>query len=567
MDSQTSQTPPTLADVTKAAAHMERKRIRVNGQQTLADVARVVCHDVRLVTLLQDLNPGLPATGALPAGTVVVCPAKLEAQAFAKKMGISLGFDPCASNGSDARRKWAAHVGTSATSSSSPSTTSGRKADPLQLATTLLARGVTAAEVGRRLAKLCDAAELVALQQAGDAAVRQAGLHGELHALFPKALSRIAAVRSVLDATLRPGGLLAVLQALATSPVDAVAVLQAAAVAPALRSALVEDAPRVVAVVNKAREIAQLERGARDATIQADALAVMLRPLVDAFVDGVDVLGGARAAAVGVEAEADALSRHLDMLRGALKQAEDGLGRAAPDVIRALAHGRDGARLPRPWPLLAGVCKDVGAAVDAAPATARDGGLGGLVRRRSAAGSAKVSLVTVAELHHRAAATARAQDEGDAFVERLAPVVVELFGLMRPPPAVDGGTPQARKARRRMAFEHAAAGKGGVSAEGVAAVVADVLERARLAGNAAAGRLTRSQLSAIDEAARQMTGSITIHRHPMSELGRALVVAAMALDREVGQGLSRPTGREAFVAAAVRHAGRVLSGAACRVGG
>jgi hypothetical protein len=40
----------------------------------------------------------------------------------------------------------------------------------------------------------------------------------------------------------------------------------------------------------------------------------------------------------------------------------------------------------------------------------------------------------------------------------------------------------------------------------------------------------------------------------------------MGLDREVSQGLARPTGREAFVLAAIRHAGRVLSAAACRMG-
>ena len=528
----------------------ERKKIRVSGQQSLVDVAQLACADVRLAPLLIDLNPSLPVTGLLPAGTLVLCPGRLEAQLFAKKMGITLGFDPRAANGSDARLKWARHLGP---------TNAPAKVDAVALARMLIARGVTPAEVGRRLAKQCSEAELGAVLCSNEPALQQAGAQAELQVLFPKAASRMTAVRSVLDATLRSGGFLALLEALVRSPVDALALLQGCAVAPALRMALVEEAPRVMALVTRARELAVLERGARDATYQTDDTAATVRPLVDALIDGVDVLASGRTEHVGIHAEAEALLRHVEMLRGALKQGEEGLARASAEVIRAVARGGEAAKLARPWPLLAAVCRDIGAAIEAAPPMARDAGLGGLIKRpaRTAA------KITVADLHVRAAACARAVDEGAAFAERLAPVVVELFGLMRPAPAVDGGTPQARKARRRMAFDHAAAGAGAASPAGIAAVVVDVIERAILGGSAPAQRLGRAQRASLEEAARSMAVPLTINRRPMSELGRALVVAAMALDREMAQGLSRPTGREAFVKAAVKHAGRVLSAAAC----
>jgi hypothetical protein len=51
----------------------------------------------------------------------------------------------------------------------------------------------------------------------------------------------------------------------------------------------------------------------------------------------------------------------------------------------------------------------------------------------------------------------------------------------------------------------------------------------------------------------------------VSELGRALLVAAVAFDREMALGLGRATGREALAAALSRHAARVLSAAGCQM--
>ena len=541
------------ADSPAGSPAASRKKMRMDGQHSLVDVARKVCGDVRIAGLLKDLNPTLPEVGMLLAGTIVVCPSKGEAAAFARKLGFTLGFDPKASNGTDKRRAWSKHQG--------PVSGSG-KVDAVALAVSLLERNLSPAEAGKRLARQCGDVELAALAASSEGAVRQVGTHAEAHALFPRAVSRIAAVRSVLEATAKPAGLRALCDALAKDA-GAVSLLTACAVAPALRQVLLDEASRVASVVAQAADIGKLERGARDAAVQGDAV---LRKLVDAAVDGVEPLAGDRVAALGLEDEMQALAKHLEMMRGALKQAEDNLGRQSADVIKAIARGGDGGKLGRPWPLLCQVMRDVGTAVDAAPATARDLGLGGLWKRRTTSSEGVSVTMTVAELQVRAASCARAVDEGDAFSERLAPVIVELFGLMRPPPAVDGGTQQARKARRRAAFDQAMGGKGGVTPEGIVALALDVVDRAKLGGNAAAQRMNRGQLQSLEAVAKEMAApALTIHRAPMSELGRALVVAAMAIDREVGQGLSRPTGREAFILAAAKHAGRVLSAASCAI--
>src|SRR5438128_1768913 len=56
------------------AAATQRRKIRMDGSHALVDVAEKVCGDVRLLSLLEDLNAALPLAGLLPAGTIVVCP-------------------------------------------------------------------------------------------------------------------------------------------------------------------------------------------------------------------------------------------------------------------------------------------------------------------------------------------------------------------------------------------------------------------------------------------------------------------------------------------------------------
>jgi hypothetical protein len=136
---------------------------------------------------------------------------------------------------------------------------------------------------------------------------------------------------------------------------------------------------------------------------------------------------------------------------------------------------------------------------------------------------------------------------------------------MRPPPALDGGAQQTRRARRRAAFDLAVTARGPLTADGVRLTVADAIERAKDCGLKGADRLRAPQIAALQLAANDMLGAMSVARRPVSELGRALVLVAMALEGELAQGLVRPTGREAFTQAAQKHAGRVLSYAACLV--
>src|SRR5690242_9284509 len=143
------------ADTKSDSSSMEqRRKLRLDGQHSLADVARKICGDVRLAALLADLNPTVPAVGALPAGTIVVVPTKAESHAFAKRMGFTLGFDPQATNGTGARRKWSQLV--------APKPAVAGAVDAAALAKSLLERAVSPSEAGKRLAKCCKDDEIAA---------------------------------------------------------------------------------------------------------------------------------------------------------------------------------------------------------------------------------------------------------------------------------------------------------------------------------------------------------------------------------------------------------------------
>ena len=66
----------------------QRRKIRVTGAESVADVARVVFKDPRLAPLIVDLNPSLPQSGPIAAGVVVTVPSKAEAGAFAKRFSL-----------------------------------------------------------------------------------------------------------------------------------------------------------------------------------------------------------------------------------------------------------------------------------------------------------------------------------------------------------------------------------------------------------------------------------------------------------------------------------------------
>ena len=165
---------------------LQRRKIRVTGKETVADVAVVVFKDPRLAPLLIDLNPTLPQSGPIAAGVVVTCPSKIEAAAFAKKMGFSLGFDEKAANGTKQKRAWQKMQG--------PGQASHAGIDAADAARTLLEQKIAPAEVGKRLAKLLtpEAVEKFLAVPQTDPALATVQKSIELHVAFPKARGRLS---------------------------------------------------------------------------------------------------------------------------------------------------------------------------------------------------------------------------------------------------------------------------------------------------------------------------------------------------------------------------------------
>ena len=544
-----------------------RRKVRVSGSDTLSDVARVVFADVRLVALLSDLNPGLSATGPLAAGSVVICPSKIEARAFANKMGFTLGFDEKASNGTKQKRAWAKMNG--------PSSSSRPPASPEALATQLQQQGLSSTDVGRRLASLCAPSELEHFVKEGPAELSAVRTATAAFVAYPQASARLLAVSGVLEATLRPAGLRGVLEALDRDEDAALVLLGAIRLSTPLREALQQKAPVVARATKQARALARLDRGARDAAL--DDADPALRALVAALVDGVEPVAGERLDAFDLGGIDAAFREHVQKLKDLLKRQADALGRAPIDVIRALAAGETWDKAPPPWPLVLGLARGLAAAMATLPVSVHDLGLGGLVPqtetatdlRRPGASSQALSaahalsreaapVVSAASLQARAASGAKTVDEGSALAERIAPIIVALHEVMRPISG-DVGPMPLRRARRRSFFAEGVTTQAAVTGDGIARLVAEVLREARRTGVDGADRLERPQVLAAQEAGRALVGTLSQNQKPMSELGRALVVSAMALDRDLGGKLLRATGREAFVQSAERYAARVLS--------
>lgn len=537
----------------------QRRKIRVSGQESLVDVARVVFRDVRLAALMSDLNPTLPRAGALPAETVVVCPSKTEALAFAKKLGFTLGFDEKGSNGTRRRRAWAKLKG--------PDSPHHTDVDPVAAARQLLSTPLSPAEVAKRLMAMCTPDRLIVFID-GDVEqdLRAAQQATKARFNYPRARERLHAVVATLDATLRPGGFEALLQAFVDDGAAADAVLAAALVPAALRGFCAGRAAAVITLVRRARELANVERGARDVTLRQDPQAEALRVLVEAVMDRVPPVSGDRLALLGLNDAWTQLASQLTSVRDLIKKHEELLARAPVDVLTALAHAGDGAHLTRSWAIVAAVVRGLSAPLGAASLPARERGLGGLVAAVDGAPPqandehhvAAAPTLLAASLQARAASGARVVDEGVAVAQRLAPTVCALLEAMRPVPG-DAGPSTMRRARRRAHFDDLIVAKGAPLGQAIARSVDEVVSEARRSGLADINRLSKPQLQALAELARQWIGPVNVHKRNASELARAVVIVAGAVDRELGVLLLRATGREAFRQTLERHGAQILS--------
>jgi hypothetical protein len=551
----------------------QRRKIRVTGKESVVDVARIVFKDPRLATLIGDLNPALPQQGAIAPNTVVTCPSKTEAMVFAKKMGFSLGFDEKGTNGTRQKRAWAKMQG--------PGQASHAGIDAADAARQMLGQKLAAAEVGKRLVKLCTPERLDAfLASDVDAALKPVQQAARLQSDFPKAKARLNGAVAIIDATLRPAGLLAVLEAHVDDATRTAAVLTAVLAPAPTKVAVVEQALRVTTLVARARELVKIERGARDATFAADKDGAALQALCAALVDRVEPVSGERLKVLGLDEMWTALSTHLQKLKDMLKKHEELLPRSGAACISALAHGTDGSALTKPWPLVAAVVRGLKDPIDQAPIHARDLGLGGLVTHHTTPSSAPSSsasstepsglatrpaasmeggpVVSAASLQARAASGARSVDEGTAIADRLAQSVCHLVELARPVVG-DAGPAPMRRAKRRAHFDDVVIAKGAPQGEAVSRLVDELFADARRTNHVGVDRVQRPQQLAARDVSKLLAGTITVHQKNVSELARAIVVVACAIDRELGTLLLRPTGREAFKSAVEKHGGKLLS--------
>lgn len=529
------------------------KKLSADGQLGVVDIARRVLGDVRAMPLLLDLNPGLKPVGAVPAGTIIVIPSKNQLRAFARRHGIALGFDERRDNGTAARRAWARLQGQAAAVAPA--------VDAVALARSLLAHGISPTEAGRRVNRQCPGADLALLARSDDARLKQVAHAAASYRLHPRAQSRLANARGILETTLRPGGFRALLEALARAPEEGRALLASLAVAPALVEALVDAAAGAVHTLQRARRVAGEERGVRDLVARDEPA---LRSFVAAFVDGVEPMAGDRLDGVGLRAEHDALVDHIQRIVDALRKAADALPRSTVDVVRATAEGGDASSLPRPWPLVVRVVCAIADGMTRAGAGAMDLGLGGLVVRAGASRSVEgAPVVALAALRARAVPCAQMDDQGEALAARLSRSVVSLFTILRPSPHLEGRSARTTRMAWRAAFDGAMTAHGPVTASGIRALVEDSLAAARAADIGKGDRLTPVQVEALRRACDGFVEPMSVARRPLSEMGRALVLVAMALEPDLAGGLARPTGREAYVQTAKKHAARVLSRAAC----
>ena len=391
------------------------------------------------------------------------------------------------------------------------------------------------------------------------------------------ARAQLQSIVGVIDASLRPAALLSLLQAIVANQAAASAVLNAVVAPAAACQTLLVRAPVVVRLVERALELSRIERGARDATLAVDDDAAVLSSLCSAVADHVEPVSGERLKALGLDQAHALLSAHLLRLKEMFKKHEELLPRAGIEVIRALARGEDGSRLPKPWPLIAAVVRGLSPLLAAAAIEARDHGLGGLVPRLSSAAPSLVAslarssaasslaavrpLMSAASLQARAASGARAVDEGTAIAERLAAGVVALFDLVRPLSG-DAGPAPLRRARRRGCYDDAVLGKSAPQGEAIAKLIDELFADARRTGLVGVDRVQKAQEAAARQIGKGMTGVFTVNQKPGSELGRAIVVCAMTIDRDLGGLLLRTTGKEAFKAAVEKHGGKLLSKAA-----
>jgi hypothetical protein len=558
----------------KADPAAERRKVKLNGRDSLATVARRVFKDERVTPLLADMNPKVPRLGAIAAGAVVVLPSREEAQKFAARMGFQLGFDPAKGGSTKARRDWK-KLQHGAKKGDGP-------ADPAQLARTLAGQGHAPAECARRLVGLVPdgAARDFATARHDDADVRAVAAQVELALLRREVRSALVALVDVLDGTTRARGRRRLIEAAAADAARADEVLGVFLVAPALRDDLVARASAVAPDFATADELAKLDEHQADVVLSDLGLReARVRALVEAARHELPLVDSERLALLGLEPQLAALDKHCRQLLTLLRKLVDTVERAPRELLHAVLAGEAGAQLPKPWPVVVSFHARVGGDLARVHAGRRAEGLGALIAHAPGESAPAPSpevprpsevtgpIMSAAELAAAAAANAKHADEHDDVPERLSPVVIALFDPLRPSPP-DSGPEAQVKQRRKARFERAVLGPKDAAGQPdvIVSLVEELLELGADVDDDTLRRrfrrLKTPQRSGALALARLATEPIPALLRGATDVARALIVVSLALDPELGPTLARAEGREAALALLRRHATRTITLAA-----
>lgn len=550
-----------------------RVTVRLTGKETLHDVAMRLFHDERIIPFLRELNPNVTQDPP-PNKTNLTVPSKAEAQVYAKRNGFTLGYNPAKGGSTKAKRNWqrlkdGAHK-------------KNGDIDPHQLASLFETQKLAKEMAARRMVALIPDASLVPFLEADAKSPYAQEVAEEVETLRLRSMVRAAvkALGVVFERTQSPRGRRLLAEAAHVEPQATSALLTQLLVVDKLREDLLAKFSELAPLVEQARALASLDAVTREVSLRGNPNAERLDAMAQAMADGQEPLADARLEVLDVHRQVAAFEKHLGQIATTFKRILPTIERAPRPVVHAVAEGDETADIPRPWPVVVKLVSAFGDQLDAVHPGRHDEGIACLLLASAdsvapgdvtsegapvgAASSNVGPVLSAAELASRAAHNAKVADDHDSVPARLAPTVCALFDLYRPAASDRGPEGQVRQ-RRKARFESAIlAPKGNALDPAVITdVVAELLSLAPELDDKRTARVAKRFGAAGKKAALSLAKELESPLHLLlrsaSDVGAALVLAAIALDAEIAPTLARPSGVEAAARLANVHAVRVLT--------
>lgn len=550
-----------------------RVTVRLTGTETLHDVAMRLFHDERIIPLLRSLNPSVTKDPP-PNKTNLTVPSKGEAQVYAKKNGFTLGYNPAKGGSTKAKRNWQRLK--------DGAQKKNGDIDPHQLVSLFETQKLAKEMAARRMVALIPDASLIPFLEADDKPAYAQEVAEEIETLRLRSMVR-AAVKAfgvVLEKTQSPRGRRRLAEAAHADPEKTSALLTQLLVVDKLRDDLVAKLSPVAPLIEQARALSTIDAVTREVSLRGNPDAEKLGAVAQAMSDGGEPLSDARLETLDIHRQLAAFEKHVGQIATTFKRILPTIERAPRPVVHAVTEGDQAADIPRPWPVVVKLLSAFGDQLDAVHPGRHDEGIaclllassdgaspGDITAEGAAVGAPSSNagpVLSAAELASRAAHNAKVADDHDAVPARLAPTVCALFDLYRPSAKDSGPEGQVRQ-RRKARFETAILAPKGkeLDAEVITDVVAELLSLApdlddrRLAR--AAKRFGPAGRKAAGSIAKELDSPLHLLLRSASDVGCALVLAAVALDAEIAPTLARPSGIEAAIRLVNNHAVRVLT--------